>query len=232
MPDAGLDDRSIVESWHANAAAWTRAVRSNAIDSRRLVTDQAILDAIDAHEPHSVLDLGCGEGWLARALHARGVEVTGVDATPELIDGARAAGGGRFQVCDYEALDYDVVGRRFDLVVANFALLGRESVEHVFRAVPALLEARGALIVQTLHPVTSCPSDVYRDGWHPGSWSGFGSDFVTPPPWYFRTLGSWIRLFIDHGFRLTDLREPTHPQTGQPASLILSGQPVTGDSPA
>ena len=48
-------------SWQANADAWTAAVREQRIESRRLVTDVAILQAILALSPKRILDLGCGE---------------------------------------------------------------------------------------------------------------------------------------------------------------------------
>ena len=65
-----LSDEKIVESWHTNATPWTSAVREQRIESRRLVTDRAIVDAVFSRKPNSVLDLGCGEGWLVRALSA------------------------------------------------------------------------------------------------------------------------------------------------------------------
>jgi hypothetical protein len=63
----------------------------------------------------------------------------------------------------------------------------------------------------------------YLDGWREGSWAGFNAGFTDPPPWYFRTLASWVRLFNDNGLQLRELREPLHPNTGKPASLILMG---------
>src|SRR5277367_2761973 len=79
-----LSDAKIIDSWNKNARPWTTAVRLGQIASRRLVTDQAIVEAAMAGSPRSMLDLGCGEGWLCRALAARGVNVMGVDVVPEL----------------------------------------------------------------------------------------------------------------------------------------------------
>jgi len=65
---------------------WTQAVRQGTIASRVLVTDAAIVQTVRAyhqaplHAP--VIDLGCGEGWLARALAAQGLDVLGLDAVP------------------------------------------------------------------------------------------------------------------------------------------------------
>ena len=54
-------ERHILASWHANADAWTRAVRERAIPSRVAVTDNAIVAAVRVCAPRTVLDVGCGE---------------------------------------------------------------------------------------------------------------------------------------------------------------------------
>jgi 2-polyprenyl-3-methyl-5-hydroxy-6-metoxy-1,4-benzoquinol methylase len=221
-------EQAIVESWHTNAVPWSQAVRQGKIETRRLCTDEAIIRAVLDRDPQSVVDLGCGEGWLARALSAQGIDVLGVDAVPELIERARAAGGGEFQVVSYETLGEGGPKARADIVVCNFSLFGHFSVERVFRAVPALLKPGGAFIVQTLHPVSACGDSPYGDGWRKGSWAGFGPEFKAPGPWYFRTLGSWIRLFLDHGYLLEEVREPVHPGSGKPASVLFVGRRPPG----
>jgi SAM-dependent methyltransferase len=223
MPDTDVQagDQRIVASWAKNGAPWTAAVRGGEIASRTLVTNGAIVDAVRSRSPRSAIDIGCGEGWLVRALV--GVEMIGVDGVPSLIDTARAAGGGDFRVLSYEQIAAGALQASVDLAVCNFSLIGKESVDALFRAAPTLLNPAGALIVQTPHPVVACGETAYEDGWREGSWAGFSADFIDPPPWYFRTLGTWIRLFADNGFRLAELREPIHPQTGKPASVILIG---------
>jgi 2-polyprenyl-3-methyl-5-hydroxy-6-metoxy-1,4-benzoquinol methylase len=217
-------DAAILTAWLRNAAPWEAAVRERRIESRRLITDQAIVAAVKDVAPHRVLDLGCGEGWLARALTAEGMAVTGVDAVPGLIDAARRQGGGPFHVVAYEQLAAGVPGGPFDAVVCNFALLGERSVEQVFAALPSLLASGGRCIVQTLHPLVACGDGPYRDGWREGSWAGIDGDFTEAPPWYFRTLESWVALFARHGLVLEGLREPLHPTTQRPVSVILAGR--------
>ena len=41
--------------------------------------------AVLALQPERVLDLGCGEGWLCRALLANEIEAVGIDGVPELV---------------------------------------------------------------------------------------------------------------------------------------------------
>jgi 2-polyprenyl-3-methyl-5-hydroxy-6-metoxy-1,4-benzoquinol methylase len=219
-----LSDAKIVDSWSRNAAPWTAAVRGQQIESRRLVTDRAIVEAVLARSPRCVLDIGCGEGWLARALAASGIEVIGIDAIPALIEQAQRTGGGDFRVMSYEDVAAGKLELSVDAVVCNFALLGNESVAGLFGVVRSLLKARGTFLVQTLHPVTACGDTPYQDGWREGSWAGFSADFSDAVPWYFRTLESWVRLFKDHGLQLLEMREPLHPQTQKPASVIFIAQ--------
>ena len=216
-----LSDEKVVDSWRKNAAPWTTAVRERQIESRRLVTDDAIVRAVLAGAPETVLDVGCGEGWLARALAAQGVKVTGTDVVPELIDRARQLGGGDFRVMSYEEITAGALTERFDAVVANFALIGAETVDALIASVPGLLKPGGRLIVQTLHPVVACGDHPYENGWRPGSWAGFSDEFSDPAPWYFRTMESWESVIAASGLRLEQRLEPVNPVTGKPASAIF-----------
>jgi SAM-dependent methyltransferase len=215
-------DTNIIDSWGKNAAPWVTAVREGEIESRLLVTNRAIVDAVRSRAPASGIDIGCGEGWLVRALD--GVTMLGVDVVPGLVDAARQAGGGEFRTMSYEEIAQGRLNLALDVAICNFSLLGEASVAGLFRAAPSFLRPGGALIVQTMHPVAACGDAPYRDGWREGSWAGFNDGFTDPPPWYFRTLASWVKLFSEHGFEQLELREPLHPHTGKPASLILIGQ--------
>jgi 2-polyprenyl-3-methyl-5-hydroxy-6-metoxy-1,4-benzoquinol methylase len=214
-------DEKIIDSWEKNASQWSAAVRGGHIESRKLITNKAIVEAVLNRSPESVLDIGCGEGWLIRELSLRVTHLVGVDVVPDLIEKAESAGGGHFLVASYEDISQGAVEGSFDVVVCNFSLLGKESVEMLLKALPAMLKAGGAFIIQTPHPVVA-GDQAYIDGWREGSWAGFGSDFIDPAPWYFRTLESWVNLFSDNGFRLLEMREPIHPKTHKPVSVIFT----------
>jgi 2-polyprenyl-3-methyl-5-hydroxy-6-metoxy-1,4-benzoquinol methylase len=210
-------------SWIANAEGWTVAVRDRAIASRRDGTDAAIVALLAALPPGRVLDVGCGEGWLARAASAAGHRVLGLDASPPLIERARELGGGEFRVLAYEALAADasaVAPEPFDCVVCNFSLLG-EDLSPVLRGLARLLAPGAPLLIQTVHPFAACGDAPYRDGWREETFVGFGDGFGAAMPWYFRTVASWTSALRAAGLVVADVAEPTSP-AGRPLSLLLT----------
>ncbi len=221
MSRGPLNDEKIVDSWTKNASPWIAAIRDGQIESRLACTDGAIVEAVLSCSPKSAVDLGCGEGWLTRKLEDQRVDMIGVDVIPELIEEASRIRPGDYRMASYEDIAEGHLNIKVDAIVCNFSLLGKEPVEDVVRAARSLLNQGGSFIVQTPHPVFACGDAPYRDGWRRGSWDGFAAEFTDPAPWYFRTLSSWVNLFIDSGYLLREIREPVHPESGKPASVIL-----------
>ncbi len=219
-----FSDKDIIESWQLNARHWISAIRKGEVESRIQVTNKAIIDVITERNPDSVLDVGCGEGWLVRELEKCGIQSLGVDVIDELINSARQEGGGRFNQIAYENLSFNTLKEKFDVVVCNFSLLGNESVMGIFKQVPGLLNDAGAFIVQTVHPVVGCGNKEYIDGWREGSWVGINENFTKPAPWYFRTMETWKTLFVNNGFKLNKITEPVYHKTQTPASVIFIGE--------
>jgi SAM-dependent methyltransferase len=217
MPDP---QSALIQSWQLNAHSWIEAIRTGAIASRQQVTDQAILLAILGRQPERLLDLGCGEGWLLRELDKRGVQAVGVDGDATLVEAARSAGSARVHLASYEMLvDGTVdIGRDYDLICANFALLHQDIIP-LLAAMHDLLVPGGALLIQTLHPWTVAAGS-YQDGWREETFAGVEGQWQ-PMPWYFRTLSSWLNALDMAGLRLAGLQEPQHPQSPVPQSLLL-----------
>ncbi|MDR8389209.1 class I SAM-dependent methyltransferase [Pseudomonas sp. Fig-3] len=213
-------ESTLLQSWHHNAQSWIEAIRTGTLESRLKVTNQAIILAVLGRQPERVLDLGCGEGWLLRALTERGIEAVGVDGDATLVEAARAVGSSRVYLASYEELAQAKVdiGSDYNVICANFALLHQDIVP-LLAAMNALLAPGGTLVIQTLHPWVMAADD-YQDGWREETFTGFKGQWQ-PMPWYLRTLSSWLNALDMAGFRLAGLQEPQHPQSAMPQSLLL-----------
>jgi SAM-dependent methyltransferase len=85
----------------------------------------AHLDRLWKSDPsvvQSVLDLGCGTGLMAAALSSRGYHVTGVDASPAMLDRARRLLGPSAKLYQRILPDLDI-SSVFDAAIATFDAL-------------------------------------------------------------------------------------------------------------
>ncbi len=200
-------------------------MREGRIPSRRAGTDDAILSVVLEHSPGRVLDAGCGEGWLARRMAEKGIDVLAFDGSAPLIEKAKLAGGAQFKHLSYDEFvaDPSRAGRDFDVAVFNFSLFTADIVP-TLRAARDTLQPDGGLIIQTVHPFNDAEGHPYHDGWREEDFATMGSEFGTVMPWFFRTTSSWVKAVISAGFQLRELREPLNEATGKPLSLLIIAQ--------
>ena len=100
-----------------------------------------------------VLDIGCGDGDLALDMARRGAHVTGIDASPEMIEAARARAqrGGAdiaFEVATAQSLPF--AGEEFDLVLAVTILCFVGDAAPVFHEIARVLRPGGRLVIGEL----------------------------------------------------------------------------------
>jgi SAM-dependent methyltransferase len=87
----------------------------------------ALLDAIEANPPYSILDLGCGPGRDLRYFRSLGHEAVGLDGSKEFVIMARSYSG--CEVLHQDFLRMALPENRFDGVFANASLFHVPSQE-------------------------------------------------------------------------------------------------------
>jgi ubiquinone/menaquinone biosynthesis C-methylase UbiE len=123
-PDHGLRDPEVRRAWARRLASWLPARASD------------------------VLDLGCGTGSLSLLAAEQGHRVTGVDASPAMVDRARAKLAGRdaaFLVGDAAAPP--VGEQRFDVVLVRHVLWALPDPGRALRHWRGLLRPGGRLVL-------------------------------------------------------------------------------------
>lgn len=213
----------IAASWHTNANNWIATIDNAEIETRVLVTNDAIVKTICSCNIQSILDIGCGEGWLTRCLQGKGIKAFGVDVVEALIKNAIKKGGNYYGVASFNDLatgKYKIYNKPAAAVI-NFSLLDQTDTEILLKNIKHLIAPGGLLFIQTLHPLTVAQQGPYISGWKEGSWKGLKRDFENPYEWYFRTLEDWITLFSEAGLAIQKIEEPLHPKSQSPASIIF-----------
>ena len=218
-----MNTNKVLESWQINASEWIKTLEGQHIESRK-ITNPAIFDTIKSFRPSKVLDIGCGEGWLTRALDQSGIRAVGIDGTPQLIENAKSKGGGDFFVQSYEEIIHgqEIMEAPYEAVVFNFCLYLKEETLGLLSKVPLFLQGRNLIFIQTLHPYFALAEGLeYKNQWLDNAWRGLRGKFTAPHHWYYRTLEGWMKTIADSGLKLLSAREPLLPGAGRPASIIF-----------
>lgn len=110
-----------------------------------------------------VLDIACGQGELAALLARSGADVTGLDASPALIDRAREHAPERVTFLQGDARELEgLEDRSFDAVVCVLALMNIDPIAPVFERVRSVLKPGGRAVFVVMHPAFRVPK---ASGW-------------------------------------------------------------------
>jgi SAM-dependent methyltransferase len=136
--------------WEAQARNWLAWARTPGHDVYWHY--RAAFFALVPPPARATLEVGCGEGRVARDLAARGHRVTGVDASPTLLEAAAAADpAGRYLLADAAELPFD--DGSFDLVVAYNSLMDVQDMPGAVREAARVLRPNGHLCACVTHPL-------------------------------------------------------------------------------
>jgi SAM-dependent methyltransferase len=162
-----------------------------------------------------LLDAGCGEGYLARILAARGARVTAVDLSPRLVELARAKASA--DAIDYRVADlcepYPELDGRFDAVASYFVLNDVEDHRGFAETLARALRPGGRAVFGFNNPYDY----VMRKGLG-SAYFQTGAEYPrglavagVPVRFYHRTLPDYLDGFLDAGLRLTKMVDVDHP---------------------
>lgn len=182
-----------------------------AIDSEGPIV-QEMLAAID---PGRALDAACGTGRHAGFMAARGFDTIGVDATPGMLEVARASYADvDFREGRLEALPID--DESVDVVTSALAVCHAPDLPAVFREFARVVKPGGTVIVSDPHPTTVQFGGVagFRDP-EADPTAGFTMPFI---PNLHHPLHTYVNAAVGAGLEIAECREPTFPENGMEAN--------------
>lgn len=165
------------DEWERNSAWWVDGFTEG--NDSEYVEQIVPIVAAELASASRVLDVGCGEGQLARRAVAGGAHAVGVDASVnQLRVGVERAGGVAYARADATALPF--AGASFDAVVACLVLEHVDELERAAAEISRTLEEGGVLCCVLNHPFIQTPGSGLID-----------DDSVDPPEVYWR-VGAYL----------------------------------------
>lgn len=155
-----------------------------------------VVTLLDPGPGERILDLGCGTGTLTRLIDSKEANVTGIDASEEMIAQARKSYAGMDFTC-IRAEDYYADGT-YDAIFSNAALHWMLNVEQTIARMYANLRRGGRLVAEmggkgnvgSIH--AALKSNLEKRNIY-----GLEQNL-----WYFPSLGEYTSLLEKAGFRV------------------------------
>jgi SAM-dependent methyltransferase len=167
MPRRRLETNDLRAAWERNAADWIRWARDPAeLDGHYVRYHRELFLELLPPPPARTIDLGCGEGRLARDLAERGYDVAAVDASPSMVAAAREAAP-EMEVHLEDAASLPLPDASFDLVLAFMSLQDADDLTGVVREGARVLVPGGHLCLAIVHPVNSAGEFYAREAGAP-----------------------------------------------------------------
>ena len=223
-------DTNDTSTWPSNSDYWIKIIRENLDPYRLELTNEAMLRVIDPKPGMSVLDVGCGEGYLTRLMAEHGATVAGLDYCEEFVVASREEAERRAMNIRYEhgdATDLPFADASFDVVVANHLFNELPDMGTAVAEFARVLKPGGRVVALMLHPCfyranfqradrlePILPTEYF--GTRELSQKFLVSGLTSPEPVLvrLRPLETYVGIFTGSGLAVTQLFEP-HPSAEQ-----------------
>lgn len=195
-----------------------------------LVLDELVAELLPGAPRRRVLDIGCGSGHEAVRLASEGSQIVALDRDPEMlaITERRAREADVSERIVTTAMELSEIDGHFDDVLCLNVLDHIEDVRETLSEIVRLAAPDATVLISVPHPIKdrgAWRKERRGDRWHypefvllesyfdegPVSKSrenAKGETVIESITTFHRTTETWVRLFLEAGFTITDLREP------------------------
>lgn len=226
-----LDSNQVAEIWNCNAEQFTKHYTSLGDSDREMIINPVIFELLKNIEGKTILDAGCGEGYLSRILAKKCEKVIAVDFSEKMLSIAKEKTkqinieyhrASLESLCFLESNSIDVA---VSITVFQDVLDYMAAIKEIYR----VLKPAGTFILVTTHPCFSTPVH----GWHKDEYGyksfwkvdNYFSEGLYESQWadddgnkrliYFhRTLETYFDAITQNGFYVKSIKEPKPSKDG------------------
>ncbi len=226
-------NKEVIDIWNTNAAFWDKRM-GEGNDFHRLLLEPNLLDMLQIKKGDAILEVGCGNGQLARKMAGLGAKVTAIDGAAKFIKIAKQKP--LADKIDYRVIDITntaelkkLKDNTYDAIVCNMVLMDVENIEPFIGFLPQVLKKNGRFIFSVTHPCFNSGetalvherNDIGGEiheyyGVKVSNYlkaraaKGLGMIGQPLPQYYFhRPLSELLKVCFKNGFFMDDLREPS-----------------------
>jgi ubiquinone/menaquinone biosynthesis C-methylase UbiE len=205
------------------------------------IINPCLMDLVGDATGKTLLDLGCGEGHLARQLAdmtRRDIRIIAVDASAKMIQIAKEKSAGYANCLTFQHADAgdlaEIRDDSIDIALCNMALMDIKNCRQAIQEVSRTLRRRGIFVFSILHPCFFTPGSEWLraesgdvtgwkvDNYHLAlAWKSVVKSRMNNQTYYFhRTLEDYCSMLCECGFAIVSIREPI------PSKKVLEIRPT------
>ncbi|MGV7221546.1 MAG: methyltransferase domain-containing protein [Nitrospinales bacterium] len=224
-----------------SSAVWDQAARwydalvgMKGSEYQQQVVLPGVWRLLNMKKGNRLLDLACGQGVFSRYAKEKGIKVTGVDISTELVRHAISRSGHGIEYHSADAGDQKILnGKKYNGIVCILAIQNIENIIPVFQNVKRLLSPTGCFVLAMTHPCFRIPRQSHWS-WDEGkkimgrTMDMYSSEtnipLMTPPVsgskgftvTYHRPLQTYVKALSDAGLQIDMLEEWASHKTSEP----------------
>ena len=148
--------------WSGVAQWYDDLVGQGGGEFHREIILPGVLRLLELTAGQKALDIACGQGVLCRSLAERGVDVTGIDSSADLIRAAGQRSGEariHYHVADVRRLDF-LPAASFHAAACVMAIQNMHPLAPIFQGIGKALRDDGRLVIVMMHPCFRVPKQT------------------------------------------------------------------------
>lgn len=203
--------REVIDCWDKKAKQWKEWVGDQGDDNRRFNSDPILWKFAGDVSGKTVLDAGCGTGYLSIQMAEKSAQVIGIDVSPEMIHESKNSLAGKNLPVEFRedsAMELKTIrDASIDLLISNYVLMDLPFLDQAITNFYRVLKPGGHAVCVIAHPSNGdMPENLsyFEEHKVKERWGPFESDFI----YFHRPISEYWKSFKRAGFSIEELEEP------------------------
>ena len=200
--------------WNQKAKKWKEHVGELGDSNRKFNSDPILWKWLGKVKGLTILDAGCGTGYLSIQLLKKGAKkVIGVDFSERMIEQAHGSTKDQNLSLDFHVDSCSslktIKDKSVDTIVSNYVLMDLPNLSKAMKSFYRVSKVGGKVVIIISHPCFDQHGGPWKFSYYEEkeleeNWGKFTTPFI----FYHRPLSTYWKAFKDTGFTIKEFDEP------------------------